>query len=65
MTSGRRWRLVGLGVLMSAASIFILLLGINDPGNGVLLDFAGAFTTLVCVPLTLFLLYAAVRLRGR
>jgi hypothetical protein len=64
MSNGRRWRLVGLGVLMSAGSVFILLLGINDPGNGVLLDIAGAVTTLVFVPLTLFLIYAAVRLRG-
>jgi hypothetical protein len=56
---------VGLGVLMSAASVFILLLGINDPGNGVLLDIAGAFTTLVTVPLTIFLIYGALRLRSR
>jgi hypothetical protein len=62
--NAQRWRLVGLGVLMSAGSVFILLLGINDPGNGVLLDIAGAFTTLVFVPLTLFLIYAAVRLRA-
>jgi hypothetical protein len=63
MSNAQRWRLVGLGVLVSAASVFILLLGINDQGNGVLLEIAGAFTTLVTVPLTLFLLYGAIRLR--
>jgi hypothetical protein len=46
---------------MSAASVFILLLGINDPGNGLLFEIGGALTTLF-VPLTLFLFYGAIRL---
>ncbi|HTZ92340.1 MAG TPA: hypothetical protein VMB74_08090 [Streptosporangiaceae bacterium] len=50
---------------MSAASVFILMLGINDPGNGVLLEVAGAITTIFFVPLTLFLFYGALRLRRR
>ncbi len=61
----RRWRLVGLGAIMSAGSVFILLPGINNPREGLLLDISGAVTTLFFVPLTLFLLYGAIRLRGR
>jgi hypothetical protein len=62
VNNGRRWRLVALGVLMSALSVLILMIGINDPDNGLLLDIAGGFSTLFCVPLTLFLIYGAIRL---
>lgn len=65
MSSAQRWRLVGLGVLMSAGSVFILLIGINNPRNGLLVEIAGAITTVFFVPLTLFLCYGAIRLRRR
>lgn len=64
MSNGQRWRLVGLGVLMSAGSVIILLLGINNPSDGLLFEIAGTITTLFFVPLTLFLFYGAIRLRG-
>jgi hypothetical protein len=64
-SGGQRWRLVGLGVLMSAGSVFVLLLGIKDPHDGLILEIAGAITTLFVVPLTLFLFYGAIRLGRR
>ncbi len=48
---------------MSAGSVFILLIGINNPRNGLLIEIAGAITTVFFVPLTLFLFYGAIRLR--
>jgi hypothetical protein len=61
----QRWRLVGLGSLMSAGSVFILLLGINNKHDGLLFEIAGVITALFFVPLTLFLFYAAIRLGRR
>ena len=65
MNHMQRWRLVGLGLVMSAASVFIFLLGINNPHDGLLFEIAGAITTLFFVPLTLFLFYGAIRLGRR
>jgi hypothetical protein len=64
-TGSRRWRLVGLGVIMSFLSILILLVRIGNPGRGLFVDIVGIVTTLFFVPLTVFLLYAAVRLGRR
>lgn len=64
MTSGRRWRLVGLGLLMSAISVFILLLGIYNARDGLFFDVVGAIGAIFFVPSTLFLSYGAIRLRG-
>ena len=64
MSNRQRWRLVGLAVLMSVVSVFILLLGIYNPRDGLFFDVAGAIGTLFFVPSTLFLSYGAIRLRG-
>jgi hypothetical protein len=61
MSNGERWRLVRKGVLMSAVSIFILLLGIYSPRDGLFFEVVGAIGTIFFVPLTL---YAAIGLRG-
>jgi hypothetical protein len=63
----RRWRLVGLGLIMSTLSVLILLMGVNYPGgwSRPLFLIIGILATLFFVPMTAFLLYAAVRLGNR
>ncbi len=63
-TSRQRWQLVGLGLIMSAASVFILIDGVSGSG-GLPFEIAGAICTLFFVPLTLILIASALRLGVR
>ncbi len=60
-TSRQRWQLVGVGLIMSAVSVFILIDGVSGSG-GLLFEIAGAICTLFFVSLTLILIASALRL---
>lgn len=61
-TRRQQWRLVGMGAIMSAVSVLILLAGIGAGGTeGLLVLLVGAVGTLFFVPSTAYLLRQAAR----
>jgi hypothetical protein len=60
-TRRQQWRLVGMGAIMSAVSVLLLLAGIGGGVRGLLFVVVGALGSLFFVPSTAYLLGQAAR----